>query len=95
MTLPRAEALYGAAYQVLYERLDPDGCTNRAANEVRLVRTALIGPWIEAQAADVAAAYRRALVDITKHAEGVLENNERAAQMREARSTIPVPPPEA
>ncbi len=90
--LTEADALYGAAWQVLYERLDPDGCVNRDANAKRIDRSAGIAEWIATQPADVATAYRRALAAIADRAEKVLENNERAAQQREARRAIPVPP---
>jgi len=92
--LTDAKALYGAAYQVLFERLDPDGCVDREAHQRRLRISEAIGAWIAEQEADVAAAYRRAMPEIMKRAVAVLENNERARQMREARRGIPVPPPE-
>ena len=94
MPLPADQALYGAAYQVLHERLDPDSCVNHERDTVRAAVTENLRRWINEQEPHIAAAYRRALVDITRRAATVLENNERAAQMREARATLPVPPTE-
>ena len=84
--------LYGAAYQTLHPRLDPDGCRTTAHRELMLEIGRDVAAWCETQPADVREAYIRALRDITAHAEKVLENNLRAQQMAAARETLPVPP---
>ncbi len=93
--LSQADALYGAAYNVLFERLDPDACVKREKHKEILSIAASINEWIATQPIEIVNAYRRAMTDVMRRATGVLENNERAALMREARSTIPVPPPPA
>lgn len=92
MPLSEHDALFGAAYQVLFERLDPDGCIDETANAKRMERTVMIENWIDQQSGAVLLAYRRALTEISNRAALVLENNIRARQQMEARKNLPVPP---
>ncbi len=90
--LTEADALYGAAYQVLFERLDPDRCINHEIYEQLRSRATTIDSWISEQSVEVGAAYRRAMAEIRLRASQVLENCERGRQQQEARRSIPVPP---
>ena len=92
MPLTEADALYGAAWKVCYERSDPDASTN----ELERARTAAslgeVAKWAHAQSPEVCAAYRRAVTDISIRADQVLENNVRARQQQAAFEAIPKPP---
>jgi hypothetical protein len=90
--LSSADALYGAAYQVLHERVMPDTCTTRERLAEIVASLAVVTSWASGQPTDVRIAYHRAFVDIYKRAETVVNNNERVNQMRAARETLPLPP---
>lgn len=92
MSLSEADALYAAAYRVVLEKLDPDGCTDGPHYSVLTKTAEDLRVWARGQTQDVAAAYERAVTDIAKRAESVLENNVRARQMTAAYSSIPKPP---
>lgn len=90
--LSEADALYGAAYQVLFERVDPDACATREIKAVLDAELVKVSEWAKTQPPDVAAAYQRASADIATRAAERLENNERARQMTLTRKSIPTPP---
>lgn len=90
--LTEADALYGAAYQVLFERADPDACVTREIKAVLDANLAAVSEWARTQPPDVAAAYQRAITDIAKRASDRVENNERARQMMLTRKSLPTPP---
>ena len=92
--LSKEDALYGAAWKVLYERLDPDGCVSREKMASAMTAMAKIASWVETQPSEIRAAYDRAKVDIMKRANDVLENNERATQMAVVFAALPKPPAE-
>ena len=92
--LSKEDALYGAAWKVLYERLDPDGCVSREKLTSTMTVMAKIASWVETQPSEIRAAYDRAKVDIMKRANDVLENNERATQMADVFAALPKPPAE-
>jgi hypothetical protein len=86
------KVLYGAAYKVLYERLDPDGCVDDDRHLALVAATGEVLAWAATQAQDVRDAYRKAAKDVVARAETTLENNRRARQMTAAMRTMPKPP---
>lgn len=86
------EANYGAAYHVLYSRLNPDASTTRADHDAILIALAKVSEWAETQTPQIAAAYAKASNDIRTNSNNRVENTERANQMLAARRLIPVPP---
>lgn len=92
MELSRNNALYGAAYHVLFGRKCPDYCHTREHLKELRDDLAIVMAWAETQSDDVAGAYKRAATDIEKRAVSFVENNERAAHMRSIRDSIPKPP---
>jgi hypothetical protein len=90
--LGAGQVLYGAAYKVLYERLDPDGCVDDARHSVLLIEADGVLKWAASQSLGVREAYRRAAKAIVTRAETTLENNRRARQMTAAMQTLPRPP---
>lgn len=91
-SLSEDDALYGAAWKVCYERLDPDGCSTPELRSVLAGKAGAIREWSATQAPDVKFAYGRAAADVATRADQVLENNERARRMSVAFAAIPRPP---
>ena len=92
MPLSKEDALYGAAYKVMFERCDPDSCAtpDQLATVQFSVDRVLV--WASTQLAEVAAAYLRAAPEIVKRASDRVENNLRAIQMTAVLSQLPQPP---
>lgn len=88
-----ADALYGAAYQVTFERCVPDNCVT--AEELAKIKdtAAKIIKWAATQNAEVRAAYERAVPEIIARAAARYENNNRYTQLIAARKNLPEPPP--
>lgn len=86
------EALYGAAYRVVFERCNPDACVSEE-NLLRIQQIAAnITSWASRQPRHARDAYLRATPEIVKRAVDRLENVKRAGQMIEALKDLPVPP---
>lgn len=86
------EALYGAAYRVVFERCNPDACVSEE-DRLRIQQIAVyITSWASEQPRHVRDAYLRATPEIVKRAVDRLENIKRASQMIEAMKGLPVPP---
>ena len=93
MPQSEADAMWGAAYSVVFERVNnPDRCVTRELRDAIQPILNSIAEWAGSQSPEICAAYRRAVVDIGKRADDVLENNDRRRRMNEIRNTLPLPP---
>lgn len=93
MPLSRSKAMYGAAYQIVFERCNPNNCTSPAtlAGIKRIAEKILA--WAEDQPdPQVIAAYKKAVPEIVKRSEVQLDNHIRYTQLVAARMNLPVPP---
>jgi hypothetical protein len=83
--------LYGAAYKVVFERLNPDGCGT--AEWPALCSTAeVLRKWAETQEPQLREVYERAIDDNVERALGRVENMRRAFRMNEVYPDLPKPP---
>ncbi len=92
MVLSEAEVLYGGAYRVCFEQLNPDNCASRDDLVIVNAQFTKIVTWAETQTELVKTAYMRALADVLKRATDRLENTERALALTQAYNVIPKPP---
>ena len=92
MTMSDADAHHGAAYKVLYERWDPDGCITADKLAALTAKADAVKAWAAGQVPIIKDAYLRAADEIVKRATAILENNSRAAQMLNLSKSIPRPP---
>jgi hypothetical protein len=91
--LSESDALYGAAFRVVFERVgNPDQCASGEQLAVLSRVVADVRAWAPSQAPDVARAYERAAVDVLERAKTVVENTRRALLMMALYGTIPKPP---
>lgn len=75
------DALYGAAYQILFATVDPDACISKERLDFVNNYCARCLAWAEIQAPDVKRAYQRATVDIKTRATTQYWNVIRSLQM--------------
>jgi len=92
MPMSQSDVLYGAAYRVVFDRLDPDGCCTTELLSAVLIESARIAEWARTQEPTVASAYLRALPEIETRARDVHENNQRHLALTGAFEAIPKPP---
>lgn len=87
----RLLAYYGAAYRVVLERLNPDGCGPDEWPHV-VGRAEVLRTWAALQEQPVRAAYERAITDVVKRAAARIENANRGLRMAALYEQIPKPP---
>ena len=91
MPLTAAEALRGAAYRVIFEQTDPNGCISAEHFEAACRRVHDIETWAAAQQPEIGAAYLLAAQEIRQRARNVYENNQRHRQLCDAYEALPKP----
>jgi hypothetical protein len=92
MPLDNATAHFGAAYKVLFENWDPDGCNAPEKLNALTAKAKVVQDWASTQEKIICDAYVKASLELMRRAEKVLENNVRSNQMNEMTKTIARPP---
>lgn len=92
MPLSNEDVMFGAAYRVVFERVNPDACNDQRARIAIACKITMMAEWVKLQPEPVAQAYTRAFGEIEKRADAVLENNLRHQQQIEAYGVIAKPP---
>lgn len=91
--LTEEDAIYGAAYRVIFERLGNwQNCTTAEQLVAVSASVAAIREWSRSQESGVARAYERAAVLYLGEARKMVENTQRAQRMQALYATIPRPP---
>ena len=94
MNLSQADVLYGGAYRVCFERLDPDNCVSQDMLASIDKKIEKITVWAQTQSDEIKTQYVRALAEVRKRAETRAENVARGAAMVNSYKEIPKPPME-
>lgn len=92
MPLSPEDARYSAAYQIVFERCNPDNCVSEERlREIEVIADKIV-KWADHQSPDVLTAYIRAVREIIKRAEARYENHVRYNQLIATRKALPEPP---
>ena len=87
----RGSVLYGAAYRVVFERLNPDNC--QISDWPRLTaRAEVLRKWIAGQDQPMRQAYEFAIDDVIERAASRVENVRRALLITSVYQKIDKPP---